>query len=214
MAMAESTPSIEDRWPHTGAVLAGGQSRRMGEPKEGIVLWDGQPMIQHVLATLGRVCRHVVIIGQCRGFEIPDGSPLVRLPDLRPGGGPLAGIETLLRSGLDSGYLVVACDQPLLREPLLRRLVTAAGARPCFLRPEDGSWLGPFPGYFPAACLEQVDLALRRGVTSVRRVFAESDVTWVPISPEEQSQLKSIDSPADLAELLQSAPEETDSPGG
>ena len=209
--MVESTSGVEDRWPHTGAVLAGGQSRRMGEPKEGIAPGDGRPMIQHVLATLERICRQVVIIGQCRGFEIPDGSPLVRLPDLHPGGGPLAGIETLLRSGLDSGYLVVACDQPLLREPLLRCLVAAAGTRPCFLRPEDGSWLGPFPGHFPAACLEQVDLALRRGVTSVRGVFAESDVTWVPISPAEQAQLKSIDSRADLAELLQSA---ADSPGG
>ena len=190
------------RWPHTGAVLAGGKSRRMGKPKEGIPLGDGRPMIGHVLAALQKVCLRTVIVGECLGFDCP--AHTIHLQDLRRGGGPLAGVETLLRSGLDTGYLVVACDQPLLSPALLQRVVGADPARPCYLRPDDGSWLGPFPGYFPAACLERVDLAIRRGETSLRRVFADREIAWVPISPAEQPQVKNFNSPADLAELFPS----------
>jgi molybdopterin-guanine dinucleotide biosynthesis protein A len=36
----------------TGAVLAGGQSARMGQPKAAVRLWDGRTMMEHMLDTL------------------------------------------------------------------------------------------------------------------------------------------------------------------
>ena len=42
-------------WNHTGAILAGGLSKRMGSPKEGVQLWDSRPMIEHVIETLEKV---------------------------------------------------------------------------------------------------------------------------------------------------------------
>jgi molybdopterin-guanine dinucleotide biosynthesis protein A len=174
----------------------------MGTPKESIEIWNGRSMIEHVSTALAAVCQCVVIVGECRGFPIPSASEIGHLPDLHPGAGPLAGIEALLSSGLDSGYLVVACDQPLLTPSLLRRLVSGDPAQPCFFRSEHGG-LDPFPGYYPAAWLPRVEEAIQCGRLSVRRLIRESQGTWVPITPAEQVCLKSVNTPAELAELLQ-----------
>ena len=190
------------RWPHTGAIMAGGESRRMGEAKEGVRLWRGRPMIEYAVLTLQQLCRQVVIVGRCVGYEPPPERPIVRIPDVRPGNGPLCGIEALLRSGLDTGYVVVACDQPLLSAELLRRLVAGDPDGAALLRPADGRWLGPFPGYFPAAWLTHVEAVVAAGRHSVRAVAERGPVRWVPISADEERLLRSVDTPQDVAELL------------
>ena len=40
-------------WPHTGAVLAGGRSTRMGRPKEDVILPDGRGMAETVADARG-----------------------------------------------------------------------------------------------------------------------------------------------------------------
>jgi len=190
------------RWPHTGAILAGGQSRRMGRPKEGVILWDGRPMIEHVIESLAALCRRVVIVGACHGLRVAPGLDISRLADRNPGQGPLAGIETLLASGLDTGYLVVACDQPLLTPHRLRPLLRDGDpAVPRFFRAQDGAELDPFPGYLPAAWLPMVRDALARDRRSVRALVRRTRVTWVSIPDVLRADLRSVDTPADLAGL-------------
>ena len=196
------SPGAGPRWPHTGAILAGGQSRRMGRPKEGVTLWDGRPMIEHVLEPLAALCRRVVIVGACPGFRVDPGRGIIRLADRSPGQGPLAGIETLLASGLDSGYLVVACDQPLLTPHRLRPLLRAGDpAVPRFFRAQDGAELDPFPGYLPAAWLPMVRDALARDQRSVRALVRRTRVTWILIPNVLRPDLRNVNTPADLAGL-------------
>ena len=188
----------------TGAVLAGGMSRRMGRPKEGVILWDGRPMIEHVIESLAALCRRVVIVGACHGLRVAPGLDIIRLADRNPGQGPLAGIETLLASGLDSGYLIVACDQPLLTPHRLRPLLDDADpAVPRFFRAQDGTELDPFPGYFPAAWLPMVRDALARDQRSVRALVRRTRVAWVSMSEVLWADLRSVNTPADLADLIE-----------
>lgn len=191
------------RRPHTGAILAGGESRRMGKAKEGVRLWRGRPMIEYAVHALEQFCSRVVIVGRCSGYEPPSERPIVRIPDVRPGNGPLCGIEALLRSGVDTGYVVVACDQPLLSVSLLQRLVAGDPTQAALLQPSDGRWVGPFPGYFPAAWLEHVEAVVAAGRHSVRAVAERGPVRWVPISADEERLLRSVDTPEDVAKLLQ-----------
>ncbi len=188
---------------YTGAILAGGQSRRMGAPKEGVPLWDGRPMMAHAIAALAGVCRRVVVVGECRGFALPP--EILHIPDRRPGDGPLAGLDALLRSGLDAGYLVVACDQPLLTPALLRRLLPPAPADLCFFRSEEGAGLHPFPGFFPATWAARAAEALERGERSVRRAIAPCPATWVDVGAREQALLRSLNTPAEVDAVLRDA---------
>ena len=49
-------------WPHTGAVLAGGASRRMGQPKH-LAGKKGETWIERAVEEMGRVTSNVVIAG-------------------------------------------------------------------------------------------------------------------------------------------------------
>ncbi|HET8761041.1 MAG TPA: NTP transferase domain-containing protein, partial [Nitrospiria bacterium] len=161
-----------------GAILAGGHSRRMGRPKEGVVLWDGRPMIEHVVEAMQAVCPQVVIVGSCRGWT-PE-PPIIRLDDRQADLGPLGGIDTLLASGLANGYLVAGCDQPLLTPPMLRLLLNPPDPGvPCFLRAESGAELDPFPGYFPASWVSVARAALERGRRGLRDAVRSGRWEWV-----------------------------------
>ncbi|MGH9455323.1 MAG: molybdenum cofactor guanylyltransferase [Terriglobia bacterium] len=102
----------------TGFVLAGGESRRMGRPKQGLVL-GGQTMLQRQLRLLTQVCRETFIVGS---QAAPHGGEVPALPDVFPGRGPLGGIYTGLARTCSEYNLVVSCDLPFLRSEFLEYL--------------------------------------------------------------------------------------------
>ena len=89
-----------------GAVLVGGSSRRMGEPKA-LIRVDGSAMVDRLGAVLRAAgCSRVVAVGptQLAG-------QLEHVDDLYPGDGPLGGVLTALSaSGSTPLVCVVACD--------------------------------------------------------------------------------------------------------
>lgn len=198
--MAESK---ELNWPHTGAVLAGGNSSRMGKPKEGILLQDGHKMIEHAISTLSPLCKNVVIIGKCEGYKT---SNITVIPDKRPELGPLEGIETLLTSNLDTEYLVVACDQPFLTKDLLLRLVTSKSSSLIRLfgtgNRKDRE-TNSFPGYYSGKLLSHVQDCIQKNKLAMYTMIKScKDVEWISISEKERLLLKSINTPCDLEEAL------------
>lgn len=194
-----------------GAILAGGAGLRLGGPKEGLLLADGRPMIAHVLQPLSEVCEQIVVVGGCRGLP----SHILHLPDRHPGRGPMGGLETLLASGLGAGYLVTACDQPLLTPDLLRLLLGGDATRPRLFEPPNPHThpngtgkvrVDPFPGYFPAHLLRRVRAALASGDASMQRLIggltrSKTPVSWVPLPASFRSALRSVNTPEDLRAL-------------
>src|SRR3989338_1209190 len=80
-----------------------------------------------------------------------------RIPDHKPDSGPLGGIETLLSSNLDTEYLVVACDQPLLTVELLQKLAKSTPSSNIRLFTfESFSDINPFPGIYPSSLLPHI----------------------------------------------------------
>lgn len=187
-------------FPHyTGSILAGGQSSRMGQPKEGVVLSDGRRMIEPLISSLSQVCQQIVIVGACRGFSIRPQSGLLHLHDATPGMGPLAAINTLLQSGIDpNGYLVTACDQPFLTPELFRLLVANRSDIPRILKPGRDEMLLPFPGYYPVAWRHKTEKALQEGEGSICRLIEKMQVTYVAFPEEWKRNLRNINTPADL----------------
>jgi len=183
----------------TGAILAGGQSLRMGQPKEGVIMPDGRRMIEPLIATLSQICKQVVIVGACHGFSIPPESGLLHLQDKTPGIGPLAAVATLLQSGIDEkGYLITACDQPYVTTDLLRLLIKEPSDLPRILQPEIGETLTPFPGYYPVSWCVEIEKKLQAGERSICRVLQESRVAYLPFPQEWKGCLRNLNRPADL----------------
>ena len=192
----------------TGAILAGGKSSRMGEPKPGVLLWDQRPMLAHVIESLQPVCSDMIIVGNGGNITLP---PHVRyLPDHRPGLGPLAGLEALLASGLDDRYLVVGCDQPLLEPILLKRFAdnTPLSALGFFCDITNASQirsLEPFPGVFTPSWLGEVTTALTEGRLSIREAIQKTSnpVYYETLdNPKDIRRLCSLNTPQDILQHL------------
>jgi molybdopterin-guanine dinucleotide biosynthesis protein A len=87
------------------------------------------------------------------------------MPDLRPGLGPLAGIETALVSGRGDFNLILACDLPLIESEWLKVLLEIAQARNarCLVASETGGRVHPLCGVYRSDCLAAIRCALDRG---------------------------------------------------
>ena len=89
-----------------GFILAGGQSRRMGQDKAAL-RWGSGSLLDHMTLLLSTVADPVRVVG--RGD----------LPDRISGRGPLGGILTALETSDREANLVLAVDLPLLPHAFL-----------------------------------------------------------------------------------------------
>jgi molybdopterin-guanine dinucleotide biosynthesis protein A len=119
-----------------GAVLAGGRSMRFGSDKA-MALWNGVPLIEHVVDRLATIASTVIVCGRQheRVAWVAD----------RPAGdlGPLGGLNAALHHAAANGFdrvITVPCDTPFLDEGLLACLTSAGGNAILRDMPVIGCW--------------------------------------------------------------------------
>ncbi|MFL5385083.1 MAG: molybdenum cofactor guanylyltransferase [Longimicrobiaceae bacterium] len=113
-----------------GAILAGGASRRFG-PSKALAIVGGRTIVERVRDAMEAAVGCVVLIAYDR--EMAAALGVQSRPDLQPGCGPVAGIETALRWAEEEGRpgaLVAACDMPFLDARALRLLADFARSNP------------------------------------------------------------------------------------
>ncbi|MCS7069449.1 MAG: molybdenum cofactor guanylyltransferase [Meiothermus sp.] len=93
------------RW--SGAVLAGGWSRRFGQDKA-LYLYRGKPLMAWVLDSLAEASERFVVSNH------PYQGLGLRYHDLKPGGDTLSGLHSALAHARQDWVAVAACDQPFL----------------------------------------------------------------------------------------------------
>ena len=105
----------------SAAVLAGGESRRMGTDKALLPLVaGGQPMLGLVLERLSSVADDVLVVANDQERYSSFGARVVQ--DLHRHVGAVGGIQAAIEWSAHDYCLVVACDMPFLSVPLLRRM--------------------------------------------------------------------------------------------
>src|SRR5215204_5156515 len=95
---------------HTAALLAGGQSSRMGRDKAQILV-DGEPLWMRQLQSLRETDPTELLISAQTAAAFQDARCRV-IPDAEAGQGPLGGIVTLLDAMSNDWLLVLAVDVP------------------------------------------------------------------------------------------------------
>lgn len=114
---AVSSPGI------TGAVLAGGQGRRMGGQDKGLVSLRGRPLVAHVVERLAPQVDRLLVVANRNPARYRQYTPNV-FSDLVEGfQGPLAGFATALHHASTDLVLCTPCDQPQLPPVLAARLL-------------------------------------------------------------------------------------------
>src|SRR5882762_6214618 len=104
----------------TAIVLAGGRSSRMGTSKA-LLLFDDQPLIVHVVATLQRLFAEVVVVA-APDQDLPS-MPVRLVSDEVAHQGPVGGIYYgLMAAGSDAAF-VTSCDSVFLNTDLIAHLL-------------------------------------------------------------------------------------------
>jgi molybdopterin-guanine dinucleotide biosynthesis protein A len=160
-----------------GAVLAGGESRRFGVDKARQVV-AGLTLVERAARTLSAVFDEVVLVSSRGGLE-----GCSTIPDLRPGQGPLAGIEAALEHARQlgrRGAFVLACDLPLVTPATVWAVARACSDVDAAAPARDGvPSIEPLCAAYRTTCLEEVGALLERGERATHRLFETLAVTIV-----------------------------------
>lgn len=197
----------------TGAILAGGMSRRLGRDKVSLLL-VGKPLARWAAEALSPWVSECWLVTNRPLAHLSLGLPLVT--DLRPWQGPLGGLVTALFYARTPLVLAAAADAPFLEPPLLAALVARAalGVKTAVIC-HTSRGLQPFPGIYSVRLLARITAFLNDGGRHLRR-FLEQCRAQV-LDPEEVARLDpqgrsflNLNTPEDFeaaARLATAAPE-------
>ena len=143
----------------TGIILAGGQSRRMGQPKA-LMPWGRGSLIDAVIAALGPIVDELLIVAKDHGPFVDRGVRVVT--DLMAEGHPWVGLYTGLRSATYDVSFVCACDMPWLNPALIRYLRDVRDDFEAVV-PQGPKGLEPFHAVYTRRCIPALERSWQLG---------------------------------------------------
>jgi len=185
--------------PIYGLVLAGGESRRMGQDK-GLLNYHGKPQREYVADLLNGVCEKTFISGRAGQFIESDYSIIQdAFLDL----GPYGAILSAFRQFPNVAWLVVACDLPLLDEASLKKLIQ--NRNPSKIATAFQSATEPFPEplitiWEPKAYPVLLQF-LGQGFSCPRKVLINSDIELLKV--ENPDTLTNVNEPEEAKAVFQ-----------
>ena len=165
----------------TGVILAGGQSRRMGQNKA-LMRLGNEPLIVHVIRQMESVTDELLLI-----TNEPDLYTSLKLPiypDILPDMGALGGLHAGLSYAANSTVICVGCDMPLLQSNLLSHLVALLGSYdavvPCVQAVDRPSPVfQTLSAVYSKRCLPVIDEMLAVGELRVHALYDRIDARIV-----------------------------------
>jgi molybdenum cofactor guanylyltransferase len=185
----------------SGFVLAGGASKRMGQPKA-LLPYRGTTLVEHVAKivaeAVGSVAPSSVALIGDPGSLGHLGLPV--FPDELPSYGPASGIYTALRVTNTDWNLVVACDMPAVTADLLRVLLLRAetAERNCVAATGPYGQPEPLCAVYHRRCLPALTRSIRDKRLRMRDFVKEIGAIWVPV---DKLALANVNTPAEWAEF-------------
>lgn len=178
-----------------GAVLCGGDSRRMGRDKA-LVTIDGVAMAELVAAALtAGGCHDVILIGGDEaGLRAATGRAWVA--DRWPGEGPLGGLLTALSAANGRDVVVAACDLPDLDADAVRSLIAASAlAEPDVAAVVAVTEHPHLVGWWRTSAESAVRALYDDGERGIRRALRRLRVVEVPVGVDV---VRNVNTPEDL----------------
>ncbi len=181
----------------TALILAGGDSRRMGQDKAALVL-NGRTLLDRVTDTMKSLFSNVIVsVRQPRaGVNKP------QVCDEQPSGGPMAGLIAGLQQAGTPWVFAVACDMPFVTSGVVTHLASLRNGHQAVVPVVDGH-LQPLAAFYATSALDAMRANLATGDKSLRGALEKLDVRYVSEAElrECDPQLRSffdLDTPQDL----------------
>jgi molybdopterin-guanine dinucleotide biosynthesis protein A len=175
----------------TGAILAGGENRRLPYIK-GLLRIDGITIIERNIHILKEVFGRVVISTNSPEIYFPFGAPLIG--DIINERGPMTGIFSILMATADEALFVMACDMPFMKKGLIEYMkdrflsLSSGGIEFDALVPEFNGGLEPLSAIYTSRIRDKLEDSLKRGRKGLHSLLREVDTIYI-----KEEEIKGID---------------------
>lgn len=161
-----------------GIVLAGGQSRRFGEPKA-LQLWKGKAFLFYSIDALQPSVDEIVVVSHLKELvHLPEITVYEDLEEYR-GLGPLVGILTGMEAAASDWYIVLPCDVPLVTNEIIRRIIGEVKESVDAVVPIVDGRIQPLFACYHKSVKEKLGLLLREGKRSMKELLSLCTVAYV-----------------------------------
>lgn len=189
-------------------ILAGGKNSRMRGAYKGDLRLDSETFVDHLIHEMRQVAEHIYLSYGETDHGEKAGCTVVR--DLRPGCGPISGLEAGLASCRNGYLLVAACDMPFITADFYRMLLrrteenaAESGALPDCIVPVRQGRADVLAAVYGKKVLPVVRKMIRDG--SYRPLLAVEQVNTLYVSldsmPEYAEMLRNVNTPEEYREL-------------
>lgn len=161
------------------ALLAGGQSRRLGGRPKGLVVLEGHTLVARLVAVLRAMGQTPGIIGDPAGPYAALGLPIY--PDLLTDRGPPGGVHAALAAAEPGWVCVLSVDLPFIDVPTLAALRAQCRDQHAVVAEANGH-LQPLAGWWHTRAFPILDAGLRAQRSGFKPLLAALEVTVVPWS--------------------------------
>jgi molybdopterin-guanine dinucleotide biosynthesis protein A len=185
----------------TGVLLAGGNSRRMGEDKRYLVVGE-QTLLERGLAVLRSIFQEVLVVIAQDSLPLNVDARVVR--DLVPDCGSLGGLYTGLTQATTPYIFVVACDMPFL-DPAVITQFTSRRASADIVMAKLAARLHPMHALYGKGCLPVLEQMIRARQLKIQEMLSHpslrvqyvTEADLLTIDPSGRS-FHNVNTPADL----------------
>ncbi len=184
------------------AILAGGQSSRMGMNKAFAEV-GGRPIVERIIERVSDLGEELFVVANDPEAYTHLGLPV--FTDLIPGKGPLGGLYTAISVSRAAHVLTVSCDQPFLNRDLLRHLIGLRAGYDVVVPLNRDGYPQSMHAVYSQACAGPIRERLEAGRLKVIGFFPDVRVREVAgqaidqFDPERLS-FFNVNTPEDLAE--------------
>ncbi len=177
-----------------GIVLAGGQSRRMGQDKA-LIPFGNSTLLEHIVTVLRKLTPTVVVVAATADKYVVEGCRVVgdRFPDQGPIGGIITGLEAIQKhNAAITRCLVVACDMPYLDAEVLAQFALLGGIDNEAVVPISAQGIEPLCACYHLDALPKLQAFFDAGGRSIRKALdclcieRVSSALWQETDPHEK----------------------------
>ena len=157
----------------TAVILAGGESRRMGQDKAGLT-FAGEPLLHRVIQSVQPLFESVLISVR----EHREHLLVPQLCDRGEGGGPMVGIATALERVNTPWVFALACDMPFISVEMISAMAERCSGQDIVVPVVDGT-AQPLAAFYAKSCLPQMRKQIEEGDRSLQRLIKQLDTELI-----------------------------------
>ena len=192
---------IDGRWVNkmraTAIIMAGGQSRRMGQDKAVLEIY-GTPAIKYVFEQLRLYFDQILVSSNNMAKHSFPGVKVV--PDEVAGKGPLMGIASALRVSRNDTNFVIACDIPEVDIDFVRRMIRESKGFDAVVPQTRAFQYEPLFAVYKKSILAEIDKAIASGKYRVIAPLEHCKVKYFDLHGD--MQLRNLNTMNDYCEFV------------